>query len=457
MKNWLALLVVAAIVGLAVGAFQSLTGATPVEAARTSIGPIREFVDEEGKTRLPTTYLITMPYDGRIESVDLIEGSTVSKGQIVARVAPFELNTAVAVARAAVERLEAAIRENDDVSVEKTGLAQTLNFVDSMARTVEAAAARVTAGEAKLDYANKNLARIESLRPSNAATQDQLEQARVQQVEAGVDFQQDKLVLAAMRSLQAATELTPTAVRQYIARKTLSRDVLEKELAEARARLEQAQHDLSRGQLASPIDGVVLEVPDRNERRVAGGTVLLRLGRLEDLEVETEVLSQDVVRVKPDQRAEIYGPAIGPAFARGVVRRIFPAGFTKMSSLGVEQQRVRVIVGFYPGELERLLGQRHVGVDYRVQVRIVTAEKPQTTIIPRSALFRGGDSAWSVFAIRRARAELQPVEVGLLNDEWAEIRSGLQPDELVVLAPESNLADGTRVRAVVRDTPQDAG
>ncbi|MFO0896127.1 MAG: HlyD family efflux transporter periplasmic adaptor subunit [Pirellulales bacterium] len=436
------LLLVAVAAGFVYRAFDS---GVPVEAARVSSGLVQEFVDEEGKTRLPQVYLMTMPFEGRIESIEFVEGAAVKKDQVVARVAPFELNTAVAVAQAAVERLEASIRENDDVSVEQTGLAQTLNFVDSMARTVEAAAARVTSGEAKLDYANKNLARVESLRPDNAVTQDQLEQARVQQVESEIDFQQDKLVLAAMKSMQAATILTPTAVRQYIARKTLSRDVLEKELSEARVRLEQAQYDLARGVLRSPLDGIVLDVPDRNERRVASGTVLLELGRLEDLEVEAEILSQDVVRVKPGQPAEIYGPAIGPQPARGIVERIYPAGFTKTSSLGVEQQRVKVVLRIYEGELPRLLADQGLGVDYRVQVRVITAEKPRAQRIPRSALFRGEQSRWSVFAVRDGRAELQSVEVGLMNDDWVEIVGGLADGELVVLAPETNLAVGVKV------------
>jgi len=446
------LLIVALLAGVAF-AYSALDRGAPVEAAAVSRGPVREFVDEEGKTRLPNVHLITMPYDGRIEAIDLVEGAPVKKDQVLARVAPFELNTAVAVAQAAVDRLEASIQENDDVSVEQTGLAQTLNFVDSMARTVEAAAARVTSGEAKLDYSNKNLGRVESLRPSNAVTQDQLEQARVQQVESEIDFQQDKLVLAAMKSLQAATVLSPTAVRQYIARKSLSRSVLEKELAEAKVRLEQAQHDLDRGVLRSPIDGAVLEVPDRNERRLAGGSVLLELGRLEDLEVAAEILSQDVVRVKPGQAVEIYGPAIGPTPARGIVERIYPAGFTKTSSLGVEQQRVKVVARFYEGELQRLLAKQGLGVDYRIQARIITAEKPQAKRIPRSSLFRGEQSRWSVFVIREGRAALQPVEIGLMNDDWVEVLTGLEDGELVVLAPETNLAAGNKVKASLTTAP----
>ncbi len=166
---------------------------------------------------------------------------------------------------------------------------------------------------------------------------------------------------------------------------------------------------------------------------------------MEDLEVEADVLSLDVVNAKEGDPVEIYGPAIGKPDARGKVARIYPAGFTKVSSLGVEQQRVKVIVQFEPEDLTRLLVDRRLGVGYQVRVRIFTAEKPDALVIPRSALFRAKDGGWQVYAIRGSRSRLQPVKVGLLNDDAVEIVSGLDEGEQVILAPESTLEDGTRV------------
>jgi HlyD family secretion protein len=133
------------------------------------------------------------------------------------------------------------------------------------------------------------------------------------------------------------------------------------------------------------------------------------------------------------------------------VHRIYPAGFTKVSSLGVEQQRVNVIVRFAEGVLEKLREQRDLGVDYRVRVRIFTEHKSDALLVPRTALFRGADGGWEVFVVRDRRAKLQPVEVGLMNDERVEIISGLQQGEIVVLAPESSLIDGTRVKPILRE------
>ncbi len=445
------LAVAAAAVLLGGIAYSAFSGGVTVEAARVEFNPIREYVDEEAKTRLAQTYLITMPFNGRVEGIDLPEGTPVAKGQIVARIVPLDTELTVTAAKAAVDRLEASIKENDDVTVETTTLEQALNFVDSMNRTVEAAAARLKSGEAKLDYADKTLARAQRLFAGKSMPETDLDLARVSQVQSAVEHEQDVLVLRAVESLRAATALMPTAVRQYIQRKTLSRDVLEKQLAEARVNMQQTERDQERGVMTSPVDGVVLERIDSNERQFAAGTVLLRIGRWENLEVEADVLSQEVVRVKPGTPVEVSGPAIGPRPARAAVTSIYPAGFTKISSLGVEQQRVKVILRFAPDDLRRLREERGLGVDYRVRVRIFTAESSRALTVPRSAVFRGADGAWQVFVVRGSRAELQTIRLGLSNDDQAEITHGLAENDVVVVAPETNLTAGQSVRPSIRE------
>jgi len=417
-----------------------------VQGTQVKRDAIREFVDEQAQTRLPLTHLITMPYNGRVEAVSLIEGAEVAKGQLLAQVVPLDLQLSVQEAQANIARLDASIKESGDKSVESTGLKQAIEYVASMEATVQAAEARVEAGLAKLDYANKNLSRIRTLRETGSASEDQLNSAEVQQVEADVDYRQDQLVLKALQSMMTATALLPTIVRQYMDRKDLSVAVLENEKVQADVRLRQEQRDRDLGQMLSPIDGVVLERLETNERALTAGTVLLKIGNLTELEIEADVLSQDVVRVREGQPVEIYGPAVGPQGARGKVARIYPAGFTKVSSLGVEQQRVKVVVAFESGELARLRAAQEFGVGYRVRVRIFTAENSDALVVPRSALFRGPNGSWQVYAVRDGKAKLVSVGVGLMNDERVEIAAGLSDGETVVLAPESTLVDGARVR-----------
>ncbi|MGC3969672.1 MAG: biotin/lipoyl-binding protein [Pirellulales bacterium] len=217
--------------------YASATTGVVVQAAAAKREPIREFVDEQAQTRLPLTHLITMPYDGRIDPITLAEGARVTKGQLVAQVVPIDTQLTLQEAKANIARLEASIKESGDKTVEKTGWKQSLEYVASMKATVDAADARVEAGLAKLDYANKNLRRIRALRETNSASEDQLNSAEVQQVQADVDYRQDQLVLKALQSMMAATVLVPTLVEQYMARKDLSVAVLENEKVQAEVRL----------------------------------------------------------------------------------------------------------------------------------------------------------------------------------------------------------------------------
>jgi HlyD family secretion protein len=457
MKTYLILALIAvAIVGVAFGARFFDEGIT-VETAKARMSDIREIIDERGKTRLPRVYNITMPFSGRIEEITLDEGTPVKKDQIVAQIVPEDLKLAMDAATAAVERLDASIKENDDASVENVALKQSYKFVESMDQSVEAAKERVRAGKAKFEYAQKNHDRIYRLYRDGrqAKTEEDYEAAKLALVQADVDYQQDQLVLRAMEAMQAATKLMPVTLLEYIGRKQLSHEVLARQKEEARVRWQENKRDQERGRMASPVDGVVLQRLVTDERMVNPGTVLLEIGDLQELEVEVDVLSQEVVRVKIGQAAEVFGPAIGDRPLNGKVKNVYPAGFTKVSSLGVEQQRVKVIIAF-DKEDQRLLSERRakkewdLGVDYRVRVRIITDEHSGALVIPRSALFRSAEGKWQVFVIRDGRARLQPIEVGLMNDEQVEVQSGVGRDEAVVLAPETNLADGTKVKPVER-------
>lgn len=453
MKSKIWVIVLTIVFGLLLVALFSgwFASATTVEAAKAKRGVIREYIDEQAKTRLPETYIVTMPFQGRIEAITLTEGMTVKKGQVLAQIVPRDLDLAVEEATAAVQRLDASIKENADVNVEESAYSQAQQFVKSTAATVQAALERLRAGKAKSDYAQRDFVRVERLAATKARTQDELEQAELQKVQSEVDYKQDQLVYAAMVAMAAATDLSPTMVRQYIERKKLGEGVLSKQKAQAEAKLQQVLQEKERGTMRSPVDGVVLNRYIINERFLSPGTAILEIGRLEDMEVETDILTLDAVGAKIGDTAEIYGPAIGKPSAKGTVTRIFPAGFTKVSSLGVEQQRVKVIIRFAREDIGRLLNEKGLGVGYRVRIRIYTGENLHALTVPRSALFRSTDSQWQVYVVRNGTASIQGIEVGLMNDEKVEVTKGLQEGDLIILAPESSIADETRVSPKITD------
>ncbi|MFI4874480.1 MAG: biotin/lipoyl-binding protein, partial [Blastopirellula sp. JB062] len=242
------------VVGLALlGVWLTLGGTSgaPVEVTRPRRGPIAQYVDEQGKTRLPRVYEITMPLAGRIEAIQLEPGDQVAKGETVARLVQSDLRNELDEAEAAVDRLAASIAENADATVEETSKTQASHFVESMKSTVEAAKARMVAGKSRVDYAISFLTRVQSLIASGAKTEDELDRAQLRKVEADTDYQQDVLIFQAMKSIDAATLLLPTLVQQYIDRKDLTIAVLKQEKLEAEARLRQAKTNLQRGTMTS--------------------------------------------------------------------------------------------------------------------------------------------------------------------------------------------------------------
>ena len=447
MKWWAALAVAILIVVLSLGAWSRFSSAVDVDVVSAEMGPIRAYVDERGKTRLAKTHLITMPYDARIEPIDLEEGSRVKQGEVVAQIVESDLQVALDRATAAVERINASMIENDDSRLETVSLQQALSFVISMSDAVKAAKARVRSGKEKHLYTIKSRQRVERLARTDAATVDDLDLARLAEVEADSDYQQDRLVHSAMEALQVAMDLMPSLIRKMIEKKSLSRTVLEKELDEAQAALQQAKLHVQRGTMRSPVDGVVLERRIVNRRTLPAGTVLLKIGRLEEMEVTAELLSQDVVGVEPGAEVDVYGPVIGTRPAQGRVHRVYPAGFTKVSSLGVEQQRVLVVVRFTEDELGRLRDDRNLGVGYRVRVRIVTGQKSQVLHAPRTALFRDAHGGWQVYLVRDGVANVRPVELGLMNERQVEVIDGLSAGDLVVKSPPAELTNGAWVRS----------
>lgn len=419
-----------------------------VEVVCIASGPIEEYIDERAITRLSRTHLVSMPYAARIEEIALREGDAAEKdnpAHPLARIVADDLQLAVDQAQAVVKRLDASIVENLAKALEELAMRQAYEFARSMNDTIKAAQTRVDSGAERKAYFAKRLERIKQAHAAAAVTEDERDLAALDYVTSKFDLAQDELVLKIAKALTVAAEILPEMILQMIADKSLSDAVLKQQRAEAEAALAKARLDERRATILSPVDGVVLKHHVVDEQFLAAGAPLLEVGRLEDLEVEADLLSVDVGRVELGDPVEIYGPAVGPRPARGKVARIYPAGFTKVSSLGVEEQRVKVIVAFDPEDLKRLTAEHGLQVGYRLRVKIITTTRQQALVAPRSSLFRGEHGQWQVFVVERGRARIRQVELGLMNDRQAEVLSGLDDGALVISMPQSSLRDGVKV------------
>ena len=222
-------------------------------------------------------------------------------------------------------------------------------------------------------------------------------------------------------------------------RKRLEGTVIAHQLEQARARLARAEHDEALAEVRSPVDGVVLERFQQGDSAVAAGTPLLLIGNVDDMEVVAEVLTQDALRLAPGAAVELTAATRHQPIS-GKVKRIDPAGFTKVSSLGVEQQRVNVIVtlGEHPADL---------GVGYQLQARFYTGIAPDALSVPRFSVLQAPDQSYYVLKVVDGKLHRQTVTLGLCNDLRLQVVSGLNDDARIVAAPDTSMREGQPIEA----------
>lgn len=366
----------------------------PVETAAADRGPLVATVDEEGETRVRDRFVVAAPTAGRVLRITLDPGDPVQAGDVVAELHPAPLDRR---SRAAAEARVEAAQANQ-----------------------QTADASVVRARAALAQAEREARRMERLHGAGTAAEEQLERARLEET-----TRQQELA-AARSSANAALHALEEA------RATL----LAAEGGDGAPR-KTCNTGESCIEIHAPVSGRVLRVPERSERVVPAGTPLLEIGDPSSLEIVVDVLSPDAVRIRPGARMLLERWGGGSPLAAHV-RRVEPSGFKKVSTLGVEEQRVNVI-----GDLDA--APEGLGDGFRVEARIVVFESPDVVRIPASALFRHGDG-FAAFVVDGGRARRRALDVGERGSGLAEIRSGVMPGERVIVHPSDQVADGVRVR-----------
>ncbi|MCC6660307.1 MAG: HlyD family efflux transporter periplasmic adaptor subunit [Phycisphaerales bacterium] len=382
------------ILGVAAGITAALwPRPVPVEAATVTRGPLRVTVDEDGRTRIKETYAVSAPLAGLLTRTPLKEGDPVAAGRtVLAVIEPSEPALLDPRERAAAEaRVNAA-----QAAVQQTG-------------------ANLAGAEAALELAQSELARVQEAIRAGSAVPQELERAQ-----------------AALRMREAERRSAAFA-----------RDVAAFELELARAALSRGEPGAAgqtrQFEITAPVSGRVLRVIQKSAGAVPAGAPLIEVGDPTDLELVVDVLSRDGVAIRPGDAAvlEQWG---GDAPLNGRVRLVEPAGFLKISALGVEEQRVNVIIDFVdPPEARAGLGD-----GFRIEARIVVWEQPDVLRVPTGALFRHADS-WAVFAVRDGRARTTDITIGRRNGLEAQVLSGLGQGDTVVVYPSDAVHDNARV------------
>ncbi len=383
------------LVGLAALVVALLPRASAVDQATITSGPMRVTLDHEGVTRVRERFVVSAPVAGRVLRIELEPGDPVARGKtVLATLMP-----------AAPPLLDARTR------------AESISRVQAASATLDRVRAEREQAKASSDFASSEAHRMQSLVEQGLATR-----------QAGAAAASEADVRG--RSLQAAEAAVAAAAHDLeTARATL---------VEPGSGVTAASAPKSVG-VRSPIDGVVLKRIRQSESVVAQGEPLIEVADPAALEVIADFLSTDAVRMRPGMPALIdrWG---GASPLKGRVRRVEPSAFLKVSALGVEEQRVWVVVELEdPYEAWRTLGDA-----YRVEARIITWERTDALQIPTSALFRQGDR-WAAFSVESGRARLRPVTIGQRNGVTAELLGGLKSGDQVIVHPGDQIADGTRV------------
>lgn len=365
--------------------------AVPVDLAKVQRGNLAVTIDDEAETRTRDVYIVSAPITGRLLRVSVEPGDQVRAGQPLAQMMPMQpqfIDT----------RQQAELRAR----------------VSALEAMAAGAAARISEAKAARDLASANLSRNRAIYERGFLAKAGLERAQAEADRA------DAALLEARRSAEASRF----------------------DLAAARAALAQPLGQVAVGSalaITAPVSGWVLRIPQKSEASVGAGTPIVEIGDPAKLEIVTDLLSADAVRIKPG--AEAWLDQWGgdqPILAR--VRLIEPYGFTKISALGVEEQRVNVLLDF-TGPVEQ---RARLGYGYRGIIRIVTVSKANVRLVPISALFRVGQD-WALFVVEGGRARQRIVKIGAMNAEKAELLSPMPVAAQVIVHPGDRVADGVRV------------
>lgn len=365
--------------------------AVEVDVRMVRVGPITESVADQGYARIREAYIVSAPVAGRLDRIGFDVGdAVVADSTVVARIWPVNASL-----------LDPRTR------------AQARAMAQAAAAAAGAARAQLELSTAQARKAQADLTRTKTLAESGFVSAQGLDAAETQAQTALAAARAAAADLAARRSQQAAAQSALLG-------------------PEARGGRPVA--------VTAPVSGYVTRVFQESERVVSIGEPLMEVADRTGLEAAIEFLSEDAVRIREGMAAEVFDWG-GPGALTGVVRRVEPQGFTKISALGVEEQRVLVLLQL-PAAPTAWAG---LGPGYRVWGRVILRQESSALKAPLGALVRSGQG-WAVFRIVEGRARLTPVEVGAMTDSEAEIRSGLRSHEPLVVFPSDKIKDGVKLK-----------
>ena len=422
-----------------------IAGFLALESIEVKRGDVQVTVDEEGQTRIRQRYLVSAPIAGRLARINLDEGDRISKGEIIAQIDPLPLKSNVEEAQARLRQLQAEKAGVETQRPKPEALLQAEARIRAAIAKQREAVARIEQARASLEQAKRDRQRNQELHADGAISRQAKEQAELAEITQIKALEAEKRVAdSAAAEVNAAKEAL-SILRAQQQDPDYLLDVYDARINSVEAELAKLTDEANRTDITSPINGYVLRVKLESAKYVEAGTQLLELGNPRDLEIVVDLLSSDAVKVKPGAMMflEHWG---GESILKAKVRYVEPSAFTKVSALGVEEQRVNVIADFLESEIP--LGDR-----YRVETRTVIWSAEDVLVIPLSALFRCEtennhklSNTWCTFVVENNQAEKRQIQVSQRTNFEAVVQKGLQEGEMIILHPNEQIQSGTKVK-----------
>jgi HlyD family secretion protein len=409
----------------------------PVDTAIVEQGELQVTVNAEGKTRIRDRFTIAAPINGYLDRLQWDEGDWVQSGTVVARIDPIamssEVNKALSqIAEWRAQRSGVATQRPKAASLEQAQLRIQAAQESQRQATAKVAQAQAMLAQAKRDrQRTQELAQAGAIPRQNRETAELTETTRTKELETAI--LSEKTAVAEVDVARAALNI----LQQEKTDPDYLLKVYDARIASVEASLQKLRDEAGRTDIRSPASGRILRIHQKSSQFTTAGTPLLELGNPKQLELIVDVLSTDAERIRPGDRIFVdRGIESKPHQAK--VKRIEPSAFTKISALGVEEQRVNVIGEFIDPPTS-------LGDAYRVETRTVVWQTDHTLKVPLSALFRCKQQ-WCVFGVRAGKAAQHRVEIGQRSDREAQIKRGLTQGAQVILHPTEQITEGTWVK-----------
>ncbi len=412
-----------------------------VEAAYVTRGYIAEFVLEEAKTRLHDEYDVTMPFTGILFRPTLDVGDMVTSGQVVARADDYKLKKEHERILAQIEELEAQLEvtirskpKPEDIKTAQLKFQQAKIAMENAKKALEIERTRLNELEQQYQR-RKELYDQDVIGEEDFERVQTLYKQSLQRTAAA-----ENEYLSAQDDVEVAG-LNYQKVLKLVEDNAFKEQAIKAQIQQVERQLKIIEYDLERAAIRAPVTGPVLEKYVDSEGTLADGTPIYRIGDMESIEIEADILSSDVRKVRTGQDVIIFGRALGENEIMGEVSLIYPSGFEKISTLGIEEQRNRVLIDFDNSEV-------NLRPKLAVDVKIIVGEKDNTLKVPEQAVFKQ-EGEWYCFKVEEGKAVKTKVAVGLRNNDYAEILSGLEEGDLVITELTSDLEPNIGVRPSV--------